>query len=366
MLMDSVAFTGIEHISATKTAMERISMITTSKTTRRLVLIAVAVVLVIGVLSGCDESAETADATVRSLFRIHETMSEEQTRWIIIGETLLVLFLILLIGLLIALFRKYRKMEKQALETSMRERTLMRENEMLDRLSRMKTEFFQNMSHDFKTPLTVISTSVLNAIDILDYEKDEEEIRESLSLAQSEIMRMSRIVEGALKHAALHDNSQGAEPIDLALLLRKVARTYEAFLDRRGNTISIAVPNTLPRVYGNTDTLLNVLANLISNANRFTRNGKIEISADVEKEEQKSDSCYEYVSVSVSDNGVGVNPEDLEKIFNRGKSESGSGLGLHICKTAIETHGGTISVKSEVGKGTKVTFTVPVYEDGAG
>ena len=331
-------------------------MKTTSGIIFRLVLITIVAALLIVTLSGCVESVEAADEAVRSLFRIQDNLSDSQTRWIIVWETLLLVFLALLIVLLIALFRRYRKTEKRAYEAGVRERTLMRENEMLDRLSRMKTEFIQNMSHDFRTPLTVISTSVLNAVDVLDFDMDKDEIRESLTLAQSEIMRMSRIVEGALKHAALHGNQQSSESLDLTILLRKVVKTYQAFLERRGNTLSMSVSGELPHVYGNADMLLNVLANLISNADRYTRNGEIVMSAKV------SDDNIRFVMVTVSDNGTGVNPEVLSNIFKRGTSEASTGLGLHICKSAVESHGGTITVESEEGKGTMVAFTVPVYD----
>ena len=322
----------------------------------RLVLITITAALLIVSLSGCVESVEAADQVVRSLFRIQDDLSEAQTRWIIVWETLLLVFLVLLVVLLIALFRRYRKTEKRAYEAGLRERTLMRENEMLDRLSRMKTEFIQNMSHDFRTPLTVISTSVLNAVDVLDFEMDKDEIRESLTLAQSEIMRMSRIVDGALKHAALHGNQQRSESLDLTLLLGKVVKTYQAFLERRDNTLSVSINEELPNVYGNADMLLNVLANLISNSDRYTRNGEIVISAEVPEYNKK------FVMVTVSDDGAGVNPDVLQNIFKRGMSEAGTGLGLHICKTAVESYGGTISVESEVGRGTRVAFTVPVYD----
>jgi len=312
--------------------------------------------LLVVILSGCVESVEAADRMVRSLFRIQDNLSDAQTRWIIVWETLLLVFLLLLIILLVALFKRYRKTEKRAYEAGIRERTLMRENEMLDRLSRMKTEFIQNMSHDFRTPLTVISTSVLNAVDVLDFDMDKDEIRESLTLAQSEIMRMSRIVDGALKHAAIHGNQQSSESLNLSLLLKRVVKTYQAFLERRENTLSISLPNELPQVYGNADMLINVLANLISNADRYTRNGEIIISAEVPEDNKR------FVKVTVSDDGSGVNPDVLKNIFKRGMSESGSGLGLHICKTAIESHGGTITVESEVDVGTKVSFTVPVYD----
>lgn len=342
--------------------MERIKVKNRKFKQRRLVLTVIAAVLFAVVLSGCAESSSTAVESVFSLFSIRDSLTEAQTRWVLIGETILVLFLFLLVILLIALFRRYRKTEKRANEASIRERDLMDENEMLDRLSRMRTQFFQNMSHDLKTPLTVISTSVLNALDMLDFEMDKEEMRESLLLAQNEIMRLSRIVDSTLKHTTIQGKYQGAESVNLAALLRKVERTYQAFLERRGNSLKIDAQDTLPRVYGNSDMLINVLANLISNSNRFTRNGEIVISTEIIYIEMDERTKLRFVSITVSDNGSGVNPEILSNMFSRGATDGGSGLGLSICKKAIEAHGGTITAESVTGKGTKVTFSVPVYE----
>jgi signal transduction histidine kinase len=298
------------------------------------------------------------------MFGAPDGFTEEQSNWIILWESILIVFLVLLIILLFALFIRYRRTEKQAIESKIRERSLVRENEVLDHLNRTKTEFFQNMSHDFKTPLTVISTSVLNAVDVLnygDFGEEEEEIRESLSLAQSEVMRLSRLVDGALKHAALYSNQHLAERVNLYRLLKRIEKTYIAFLERRGNKLIISLQPALPHIYGNVDMLINVFSNVITNANRYTQNGEIVISAKAEESIKTTKGKKQFVIITVSDNGSGVNPEILENIFDRGASESGSGLGLSICRTAIETYGGTIAVKSEKGVGTTVTFTVPIY-----
>ena len=332
-------------------------------------LISSLAVLASGFLSGCQYLEDSPGFLFWRMFGMSEGFTEPESSWIILWESVLILFLVLLIILLFALFIRYRRTERQAVESKIRERTLVRENEVLDHLNRTKTEFFQNMSHDFKTPLTVISTSVLNAVDLLDfgdYGQEEEEIRESLTLAQSEVMRLSRIVDGALKHAALYSNEYFAEKINLYKLLKRIEKTYNAFLERKGNKFVISLPQALPPVFGNVDMLLNVFSNVITNANRYTQDGEIVISAQVESNVKSSKKAKQFLSVTISDNGSGVNPEILEKIFDRGASENGSGLGLSICRTAIETFGGTINVKSEVGKGTKVTFTVPVYEDRTG
>ena len=240
----------------------------------------------------------------------------------------------------------------QALE--IREQALVAENDMLDRLNTMKNLFFQDMSHDFKTPLTVISVNILDSVHMLDYEVDFNELRENLNNAQSEIMRMSRMVDNTIKQAAGQGTRQGMAPLDLAILLREGAETYRTLLERNGNTLILDIPQTLPKVYGSADTLFLVISNILSNATRHTRNGEITISAS---------SGEKGIHVSVKDTGAGIKPELLPSVFQRGVSESGSGLGLSICKSAIDAHNGTISIESELNKGTTVYFTIPVITD---
>jgi len=296
-----------------------------------------------------DNSAGTAATDADGIFGAHFP-------WLG-GIIILLVFLVLVLILLMMQLNRSRKTERLALEAKIREQALLADNEMLDRLNRTKLEFFQNMSHDFKTPLTVISTSVLNAADMLDFETDKDEIRECLYIAQREIMRMARMVESAMKYSSLHDNRHDMAPIDIGQLLHEGAETYRALLDRYGNTLSLNVPLTLPSIYGNADILLHVMSNLLSNANRHTRNGAVAIDARCVVSNSRPD-----VLVTVRDDGDGVKPDLLPYVFNRGVSEGGTGLGLSICKTAIEAHGGAIGIVSEQGKGTAVWFSIPIIE----
>ena len=247
-------------------------------------------------------------------------------------------------------------MARQFSEAQEAEQTLGENNAMLARLNRMKTEFFQNMSHDLKTPLTVISTAILNTADQLDYGMDKQDMQRSLSNAQREIMRMARLVDNMMKHSSMQEDREEMKPIDIARLLRDGSETHRAVIERNGNEFDLGIPLSLPPVYGNADTLLHVLSNLLSNANRYTHSGVIGIRAAAENN---------VVSVTVSDNGRGIEPILLPHIFERGISDSGTGLGLSICKSAIEAHGGKITIMSEYGKGAAVTFTLPIHTDEA-
>lgn len=295
-----------------------------------------------------------ADDWTGRTYDYREKLAQSRLPWLI-GAIILLVCLVFVLIVLNALLSKSRQAEIIALEAEMREQELLADNETLDRLNRMKTEFFQNMSHDFKTPLTVISTDVLNAVDMLDFEMDKEEMRSSLNNAQHEIMRMARMVDGAMRYSALQDKRKDMEPMDLAPLLHEGAESFRPLLDLSGNVLSLSIPSSLPKVLGNADMLLHVMLNLLSNANRYTRDGEIAI-----KVLPKSGAVH----VIVEDNGSGVKPELLDTIFERGVSDKGTGLGLSICKTAVEAHGGTIMIESEYGRGTAVTFTLPIYKEG--
>ena len=285
--------------------------------------------------------------------------------------TILFFVVIVLMFLLIVLFNvvvyKFLKSLRKASESlataaKMREQELIADNEMLDRLNQMKNEFFLNMNHDFKTPLNVISTSVFNVIDMCDFDLDKKIIREVLGNAQSEIMRMARMVDSAMKRSELYDSREDMKLQNMTVLLSEAAETYRALLERHGNTLHLDVPESMPLVMGNTDMLLHVLSNILSNANRYTRNGDITISAGVGSisNDEKKDSRF--VIVNVKDTGAGITPEILPNVFKRGVSDSGTGLGLSICKSAIEAHGGMIGIESESDEGTTVWFAIPIYD----
>ena len=271
----------------------------------------------------------------------------------------LILLILVAVDFFIARILKSLQRIQDAFELAVKEKELglIADNEMLDRMNRMKNALCQSMGHDFKTPLTIISTSILNAMDMLSFEIDKSEMQIALESAQQEIMRMSHMIDGAIKQSTLYDNNMGMKPIRLETLLREEASAYRKLIERDGNTLLVKVPADLPPIYGNADIVLLALSNLLSNAGRHTRNGTITISAAA-----KGD----VVSITVTDTGTGISPDLLPYVFERGVSVGGTGLGLSICKTAVEVHDGTITIDSEKGKGTAVTFTLPMHKEGDG
>ena len=237
------------------------------------------------------------------------------------------------------------------------ESRLRADNAAIESLSRMKSEYMSNMSHEIKTPLTVISGNIqraLGAFKKLNIEN--EKITRSLQNAQEEVMRVARLTENALKMASMQESHEKMKPLDTAELFSINAEAYRTIIEKEKNTLIVKTGKNLPRIFGNADQLIQVLTNILTNSNKHTKNGSITVDV-------QPDSGF--VSVLVKDTGTGISRKLLPRVFERGVTGSdGSGLGLPICKEIIENHDGTIDIESELGKGTEVLFRIPVYEEG--
>ena len=228
---------------------------------------------------------------------------------------------------------------------------LSRKNETLNRLNRTKTEFLQDMSHEMKTPLTVIATGIDYTDSIIRKENgDVDKARQALETIQEETQRLGRMVSGMIKLANMNVSGNRTR-VDFAALLKSGTETFQ--MTHKSNTLHVEITPDLPDVFVEHDSFSQVINNLLSNALNHTQNGEITLSADL---------CDGFITVRVADTGEGIDPELLPRVFKRGVSgRGGTGYGLDICKTVVEAHGGDIDIESKPGNGTIVTFTVPVY-----
>ena len=235
------------------------------------------------------------------------------------------------------------------------QRRLDEQNAVLAKTNRAKTDFLANTSHEMRMPLTVISVNVQTVMGILEDMGDavkDPEASELLADAQSEIMRMARMVGSMLTLTTISENTERRKT-DLSTILHSAADMLLLVLQKRGNKLETDISDALT-VFGDTDLLSQTIINLIQNANTHTENDIIRLRAF-------RDGTV--ISVSVSDNGSGISPELLPSVFERGVSYSGgTGVGLFLCKSVVESHGGKIWMESEPKKGTAVHFTLPVYE----
>ncbi|MCL2204418.1 MAG: sensor histidine kinase [Defluviitaleaceae bacterium] len=256
----------------------------------------------------------------------------------------------------IALTIYFRRNEMELDETRKHEKQLAGENATLESLNRIKNNYLANMAHETKTPLTLISVDIQLAAALHEGDDgDAKLISEALGRAQEEILRVSRITENNLKLASMHSSGEKMTALDFSALLKSGAEVRRRLTEKNNNALVVSVPDDLPKVYGNADQLIQVLSNLIDNANRHTKYGKISIKASV---------CDGFLVTKVLDSGTGIPDELLPHIFVRGVSNSNStGIGLPICKQIVEAHGGTISAQSEEGKGTVMTIKLPIYSE---
>lgn len=226
------------------------------------------------------------------------------------------------------------------------------ENEMLTEMNRLKSAFYTDMSHEMKTPLTVIAINAQFAARNIKAGAVDEETVTDLTAISAEARRLAQMVTSLVGIGRMQD---AGGLLSLTPLLSETARIYQSLFARKENTLTVEVSPDLPPVEGNADQLIQVLINLLGNANRHTGGGAVSIQAEALEGE---------VRVTVTDNGEGIAAELLPHVFERfcHGEKGGSGLGLSICKTIIEEHGGKIGIESEEGKGTTVWFVLPVKE----
>ena len=225
-------------------------------------------------------------------------------------------------------------------------------------LERVKTEFFSTITHELKTPLT----SIIGYLDLI-LEGDTGEINreqdEFLSISLKQAERLLNMISDILEIQKMKggDLPLNSEHIDLVVLTSELLTLQEPLLREKGLTLNFHHPKTAPYL-GDRRKLEKILENLISNAIKYTRKGGVTVTI---KENEQS-----YI-FSVADTGVGLSPEEQEKVFERfyrsdnslTRDTGGTGLGLYIVKTMLEKMGGEIFLVSEPDKGSKFTVNLP-------
>ncbi|MDR2166690.1 MAG: sensor histidine kinase [Clostridiales bacterium] len=236
------------------------------------------------------------------------------------------------------------------------ERRLAEKNLLLDRLNRTKSEFLQDMNHEIRTPLTVIASG----IDYVDGQIDEndenmQQTRAALETIRNQTQRIGRMLSGMAALADMGEPGENRKRVNFTKLLENTVEAFRIQLDKHGNSLHVDIAPDLPDIFVEYDRFAQVIVNLMANAAQNLQDGQITVTAHL-------NNRASFIVVRVKDNGDGIAPEILPRIFERGVSGRGStGYGLFICKTVVEAHGGSIEIQSEQGAGTTATFTVPVY-----
>jgi len=266
----------------------------------------------------------------------------------------------------------YRQIESlnEGLEAKVQERTTALErlnkelevaNNRLQELDQLKSTFVSIVSHELRTPMTSIKGYVENMLDGLTGHLTEKQFSylgrvkynvERLSRMINDLLDLSRIEAGRVELAL--------RPVSLLELVSEVLESLQALAREKSLTLEARYADLLPTIHGERDKLHQVLTNLIQNAIKFTPPGGAVLVESLVQDDQ-------FVQVSVTDTGCGIQPKDVAKVFEkfyRGESTPtdarGAGLGLAIVKSLVELHGGRIWVESVPGAGSRFLFTIPV------
>ena len=243
-----------------------------------------------------------------------------------------------------------------AVVTIVRDRTRERE------ISQMKSEFVSKASHELRTPLSSVRAYVEMLVD--GESEDEEARRVFYRIIQGETERLTRLVDNMLNISRIESGivHVDRERVDMGTIIEQALDTIEPHAREKEITLHRTVAPVGLNVLGDRDMLSQVVVNLLSNAVKYTpQGGRITLKID-------SDNLARSVHVSVADTGLGIPPQDQERIFekffrieNYKRVAEGTGLGLNLCRHIVETvHRGTIGLDSRLGMGSRFWFSIPM------
>lgn len=236
------------------------------------------------------------------------------------------------------------------------------QRQRLEEISQIKTNVLSTVSHDLRTPLTSIQLYAQMMEEDLKGISEEDQ-HKFLGIISEESTRLSRLVDDLLEVQRLErdDIDWPTQEQDLCDTVRAVARAFEPIAANNGLRFDVYCPDSLPKLWCNSDKLAQAINNFLSNALKFTpAGGRIELSAAMSNAE---------IVVSVTDTGKGIPREKWDAIFDRfvqladdtGPTNRGVGLGLHITRQIVERHKGRVWLDSEVGVGTAFFIALPIH-----
>jgi signal transduction histidine kinase len=236
--------------------------------------------------------------------------------------------------------------------------------ERLLELDRAKTEFFTNVSHEFRTPLTLLlgpaEDALADSVRPLDPVQ-----RERVDMVRRNGERLLRLVNTLLDFSRLEDGQPGRfEPVDLAQYTTELARSFTVAIERAGLTLTIDCPPLPSPVLVDREMWAKIVLNLLSNALKFTFRGGITVRLGARRIAGTDGEAV----LEVEDTGVGIAPEHQGTLFARfrrvagtaSRSHEGSGIGLALVSDLAAAHGGHVAVRSVLGQGSTFTVAVPL------
>jgi len=226
------------------------------------------------------------------------------------------------------------------------------------KIDELKDEFIGTVSHELRTPLSIVKEGISLMLDEIPGKINDQQAK-VLNGAKINAERLSRIINDLLDISKIEAGmiEIKKEMVALPDVLSQTIAVFSKKAKDRNVEFRTDFPEGLIQVYADPDRVIQVIANLLDNAIKFTKQGYVEIAARQTKGE---------VECIVTDTGIGISKDNITKLFRKFQQferpepgETGAGLGLSISKKIVELHGGRIYAESEPGKGTKVTFVLP-------
>jgi len=268
-------------------------------------------------------------------------------------------FLAIVLGIVVFQFFKYRNQKNKEL-LAIKET----QHQKLAELDKTKTRFFNNISHEFRTPLTLILGPLSEIKESVDSTRKpmvdmiERNSKRLLKLI-NQLLDLSKIESGNLRLKASY--------IDIVPELKKWTNTFQSSAEMNKITLNFKSENESCFIYTDIEKLEDIVINLLSNAIKYTpRNGVVSLVINIENHNKS-----EHASITVSDTGKGIEEQELERVFDRfyqvsnANSENiiGTGIGLSLVKELTELHKGSVSVESKVGKGSTFKVLLPLGKE---
>ena len=250
----------------------------------------------------------------------------------------------------------------RALEEKVSQRTAQLEeaNRRLQELDRLKSDFVSTVSHELRTPLTSIRSLSESLLAMPDLARERQE--ELLSIIAQESQRLSRMISQLLDLSRIEAGKMEwrLEALDLGEVVAQAVKTNRSLFENKGIALTLEAADASARVLADQDKIVQVLTNLLSNAAKFTPSGG---EAWVRTFQEAS-----HAIVEVEDTGIGIPLDQAEAIFERFRQvgdtlaakREGAGLGLPISREIVQSHGGSLTVRSSPGQGACFRMTLPL------
>ena len=282
----------------------------------------------------------------------------------------ILIYMLIIAGIFYLIVKARRKIAAEKLAKVQAQQ----EKEQEKKVNQMNMSFFANVSHEFRTPLTMISGPVSQLEESPEMTEDN---RRLLNIVQRNIHRMQRLVNQQLDFNKLENDTLklSVRQVDVIAQLSNLTDVFRMNAEEKGITFKAYGLEDSVKAWVDDDKLDKICFNLLSNALKFTPyGGKVEFSLDVISHDEAAglfpltvqDVDTRYLKIAVRDSGTGIPADQLEKVFERyyqgtaGKSAGGNGIGLSIVKKILDLHSARFGVESEEGKGSRFWFALPL------